>query len=122
MIPSEVGLTRTFFMISGILNAVFASGWIVYTLIFGLFTCGIGCLFGILPVINIITCVLDFIAYTRLNNLDKSGTFNSIQFASVFDIITFITGNPASGIFGILNIVNLNKPEFKNFLVEKGIY
>jgi hypothetical protein len=75
-----------------------------------------------LPVINILTCVLDFIAYTRLNNLDKTGTFNSIQFASIFDFITFLTGNPASGIFGILNIVNMNKPEFKNFLVEKGIY
>jgi len=120
--PSEVNLAKTFFLISGILNAVFGAGWIVYTIIFGLFTCGIGCLFGFLPVINILTSVLDFIAYTRLNNLDKTGTYNSIQFASIFDIITFITGNPVSGIFGIINIVNLNKDEFKNFLVERGIY
>jgi len=120
--PSDVNLTKTFFLISGILNAVFGAGWIVYTLIFGLFTCGIGCLFGVLPVVNVISCVLDFIAYTRLNNLDRGGTYSSIQFASIFDIITFITGNPVSGIFGIINIVNMNKDEFKNFLVERGIY
>jgi polyferredoxin len=120
--PGDVNLTKTFFLISGILNGIFGISWIVYTIIFGLFTCGIGCLFGFLPVINFLTCVLDIIAYSRLNNLDRAGTFNSIQFASIFDIVTFITGNPASGIFGIINIINMNKPEFKNFLVEKGIY
>lgn len=122
MIPSEINLTRTFLLISGIINAVFGAGWIVYTLFLGLFTCGIGCLFGVLPVINIVTCALDFIAYNKLNNLDRTGTYDSIQYAAIFEIVTFLTGNPASGIFGILNIVNLNKTEFRSFLTERGIY
>ncbi len=120
--PNELNLTKTFFLISGIINSVFAVGWVIYTLIIGVFSCGIGCLFGVLPVLNIIAAVLDFIGYNRLSRLDTPGTYNSIQFASIFDIITFLTGNPVSGIFGIINLVNLNNESVKNYLVSKGIY
>lgn len=121
-IVEQINLTKTFFLVSAIVNLVFALGWIIYVVIFGLFTCGLMCLFGIIPVINVIACVMDFIAYNKLNGLDQRGTYNTLQFASIFDIITILSGNPASMIFGILTLINIGNPEMKNYFVSRGIY
>jgi hypothetical protein len=118
----QLNLIKIFSLISAILNILFALGWIFYTIFAGVITCGIACLFGIIPVINIIACIMDFISYTKLNNLNQSGTFSTVQFAAIFDIITFLSGNIASMIFGIIAIIYLNNPETKNYLVQKGIY
>ncbi|MCI0449387.1 MAG: hypothetical protein L0Y79_06325 [Chlorobi bacterium] len=104
------------------MNLLFAIGWIIYTIVLGTFSCGIGCLFGIIPVINIIACVMDFIAYNKLNSQNHTGTYSSVQFAAIFDIVTIITGNAASMIFGIIGLVYLNNGELKNYMVQKGIY
>jgi len=118
----QLNLLRIFFLISGILNILFAVTWIFYTILGGLVTCGIGCLFGAFPVISIIACVMDFIVYNKLNRLDRSGTYSSLQFAAVFDIITILTGNVASMVFGIVALVFMNNEEVKKFMVDKGIY
>lgn len=118
----QLNLARTFFLVSAIINIVFGIGWMIYTVIFGIFTCGIMCLFGIIPVINIVACIMDFIAYNKLNGMDQRGTYGTVQFAAIFDIITIITGNLASMIFGILILINMSSPEMKNYFVEKGIY
>jgi len=118
----QINLLKIFSLISAMLNILFAIGWIVYTILGGIVTCGIACLFGIIPVINIIACVMDFISYNKLNNLNQSGTYSSVQFAAIFDIITFISGNIASMIFGIIALTYLNNAELKNYMVQKGIY
>ncbi len=118
----QLNLLRNFYLISGILNGLLAFGWSGYTLIGGLVTCGLGCLFGAFPVINIIACVMDFIAYSRLNNMNRSGTYSTLQFASIFDIISILTGNVVSMIFGIIGIVYLNNEGLKNEMKQKGIY
>ena len=118
----QLNLLKIFFLISGILNILFALSWIFYTLIGGLITCGIACLFGAIPVINIIACVMDFISYNKLNRMDITGTYSTIQFASVFDILTILSGNVASMVFGIFGLVFLNNEETKTYLKEKGVY
>lgn len=118
----QINLLKTFALISAILNILFGFGWLIYTIIGGLITCGFGCLFGVIPVINIIACVMDFISYNKLNEMNKTGTYSSVQFSSIFDIITILTGNIASMIFGIIGLVFLNNTEVKNYLAEKGIY
>lgn len=118
----QINLLKTFFIISAIINVLFAVGWIIYTIFGGILTCGIMCLFGVIPVINIIACVMDFIAYNKLNGLNQTGTYGSVQFAAIFDIVTLLTGNPASMTFGIVALVFLSNPEVKNFMVQKGIY
>jgi len=120
--PEQLNLLRTFAIISAVLNILYAIGWIIYTILGGLVTCGIGCLFGIVPVINIIACVMDFVAYNKLNSQNQTGTYSSVQFAAIFDIVTIITGNVASMIFGIIGLVYLNNGELKNYMVQKGIY
>jgi hypothetical protein len=118
----QLNLLKIFYLISGLINVFFALGWSGYTFIGGLVTCGIGCLFGAFPIINIIACVMDFIAYSRLNRMDRSGSYSSLQFASIFDIITILTGNAASMAFGIVGIIFLNNEEVKQYMKDKGIY
>ena len=120
--PSELQTSKTFFLISGIVNILVLLGWGGTTIFTGLVTCGIGCLFGVVPIINIVSCILDFMAYSKLNNLDTPGTYKSLQFASILEIVTILTGNIVSLIFGVINLNNLNSIAVKNFLNEKGIY
>lgn len=122
MIPSEISTAKTFFLISAILNLLFALGMGAYGIGLGLFSCGIGCLILFIPVINIISCIMDFIAYNKLNALNQPGTFNSIQFAAIMEIVTILTGNFISMIFGIITLVNLNNNNVQTYLRERGIY
>ncbi len=118
----QLNLLKIFFLISAILNILFGITWVIYTIVGGIISCGIGCLFGIFPVVNIIACVMDFVAYNKINNQNKTGTYSSIQFAAIFDIITIITGNIVSMVFGVIGLVFLTNPEVRAYLQQKGIY
>jgi prepilin signal peptidase PulO-like enzyme (type II secretory pathway) len=120
--PSQLSTSKIFFLISAIINLAYALILSAYAAITGLFTCGIGCFLFIIPIINIVSCVMDFISYNKLNTLNQPGTFSSMQFAAIMDIVTVITGNPISMIFGIINLIYLNDQKVKAFLIEKGIY
>ncbi len=122
MSNDQLNLLKIFYLISAILNILYALGWSGYTLIGGLITCGFGCIFGAIPVINIIACVMDFVAYNRLNRMNRSGSYSTLQFASIFDIITILTGNFASMIFGIIGIVYLGNEDLKKSMRDSGIY
>jgi polyferredoxin len=118
----KINLMRTFFLISAILNLITAIVWFLYTILGGLVSCGIGCIMGFLPAISIIATVMDFIAYNKLNVQNKTGTYSSVQFAAIFDIISILTGNIVSMVFGILNLMFLNEEETRNYLIQRGIY
>lgn len=120
--PSELQTAKTFFLVSGILNILGFLGWGTSTVIGGIATCGAGCLVGFLPVINIVSCIMDFIAYNKLNSLNLKGTFGTVQTAAIFQIVTILTGNIVSFIFGIITLNNLSKEPVKTFLQEKEIY
>lgn len=120
--PSELNTAKIFFLISGILNALAVAGWGGTTILGGISTCGIGCVLGFLPVINLVACILDFIAYSKLNNLNQPGTAGSVKNAAIMDIVTILTGNVVSLIFGILNLQYINQPHVDNYLRERNIY
>ncbi|MBK6507595.1 MAG: hypothetical protein IPG02_18600 [Ignavibacteria bacterium] len=120
--PSELQTAKTFFLVSGIINILGFLGWGTSTVIGGAFSCGLGCIVGILPVLNIISSIMDFIAYNKLNTLNRTGTYSTIQTASVFQIVTILTGNVVSFVFGIINLNNIGRDSIKLFLQERGIY
>ncbi|MFZ1321006.1 MAG: hypothetical protein WAT71_05575 [Ignavibacteria bacterium] len=113
---------KTFFLVSAIINILGFLGWGTSTVIGGVFTCGLGCLMGFLPIINIVSSIMDFIAYNKLSNLNQKGTYGTVQTAATFQIVTILTGNVVSFIFGIIILNNLSNEENKNFLKEKDIY
>jgi hypothetical protein len=120
--PSELQTSKTFFLVSGIINILAFFGWGTSTIVGGAFSCGLGCIIGILPVINIIGCILDFIAYNKLNTLNRTGTYGTIQTAAVFQIVTIMTGNVVSFVFGIITLNSIGSDAIRNFLQERGIY
>lgn len=120
--PSELQTAKTFFLVSGIINILGFLGWGTSTVVGGAFSCGLGCIVGILPVLNIISSILDFIAYNKLNTLNRTGTYGTIQTAAVFQIVTILTGNIVSFIFGIITLNNIGRDSIRTFLQERGIY
>ena len=119
--PNDLSTSKTFFMISGIVNILAFLGWGTNTVITGIFTCGFGCLLGVIPIVNAIGAVMDFMAYNKLNSLNQPGTYTTCNNAAIMQIVTMVSGNIVSMIFGILNLQYLGKEENKNYLKEKGI-
>jgi hypothetical protein len=124
--PSQLKTVKTFFLTSGIVNILILLGWSGGSLIGGLagsvFTCGLSCLLVFVPLINIAAYIMDFIAYNKLNGLDKTDTFKTIQFAAILDIVSILSGNIISLIFGIITLSYISEPEVSAFLREKEIY
>jgi hypothetical protein len=120
--PSELQTIKTFFLVSAIVNILVFLGWGGTAIFSGLVTCGIGCLLGIVPLINVGCCIMDFIAYNKLNNLNSLDTFKTMQFAAILEIITILSSNVVSMIFGIITLNYLNNENVIKFLKEKGIY
>lgn len=122
MIPSEINTAKTFFLVSAILNILFALGLGVWSFFLGAFSCGIGCIAFIAPAINIVSCVMDFIAYNKLNTLDRSGTLNTMQTAAIWEIVTILTGNVVSMVFGIITLSYIGNQNVRTYLTERKIY
>ena len=119
---NQLNVLKTLFLISAILNLICTIVWLGNAIIGTFAFCGLGCVIGVLPVINSIACFLDFNVYNRLKNMNKSGTYNAIKFAAIFDIITIITFNITSLIFGIIALVQINTDEVKQEMTSRGIY
>lgn len=118
----NINTMKSFFLISGILNGIAFISWGGYTIISGLVICGLGCIFGILPAISLIASIMDFIAFSKVNSLNKTGTYGSAKFAAIFDIVTILTGNIISMVFGIMCLSYLNDPQMKEYMQQRGIY
>ena len=120
--PSQLHTAKTFFIISGITNILVLLGWSGGSIFGGLLTCGAGCLLLFVPIVNVAACILDFLAYGKLNSLDKTDTFKTMQFAAILDIVSVLSGNIISLIFGIMILNYLSETDVITFLKEKGIY
>lgn len=122
MFPAELQLSKTFYLISGILNLISTIVWASYIIIVGISTCGIACLFGFLPVINLISCIMDFWAFQKLKNLNMTKTYSTMQLAAILEIATILTANIVSFVFGILNLSHIKKENVQAYLKQTGIY
>lgn len=120
--PPELQTARTLYFVSFITNIVFAVGWFFYIFLLGIGTCGFGCLFIFIPIINVVSAVYDFMAYQRLSSLNYPQTFSTLQTAAILEIVSILTVNALSHVFGIITLIQINKEEVKTFLKEKGIY
>lgn len=119
---NQLNVLKTLFLVSGILNGITAIVWIANTILGAVAFCGLGCVVGVLPVVSVIACIFDFMVYNRLDKMHKTGTYNTIKFAAIFDIIAILTLNITSTVFGIIALVMISKPEVKQEMVNRGIY
>lgn len=119
---NQLNTLKTLFLISAILNGITAVVWLGNTVLGAVAFCGLGCVVGVFPVISTIACVMDLVTYNRLNKMNRTGTYKTIQFAAIFDIIAILTWNITSTVFGIIALVMISKPEVKQEMVNRGIY
>lgn len=116
------GIIKILFLVSGILNLLTALSWMMLTVIGTVSTIFLGCGGFIVTVISIAACIFDFICYNRLNKMNKSGTYRTIQIAAILDILVIFTLNITSVVFGIIILVKLSKPETRQELIQSGTY
>ncbi len=113
--PGKLQTCRTLFLVSGIINALACLIWLFSASSIALLTCGLGCVLYAAPILNIISCVFDFMAYARFNNLSYPGTENLLRNSAIIEIVTILTSNGISMIIGIINLVFLNDVEVKKY-------
>lgn len=120
--PSELRTSKVLYLISSIINILYAGLSLIGAMIFGAFTCGCGCTTIIVSIFCTVVAVIDYIAFDKLNNLDQPNTYNTLQTAAILEIITILTGNMIVMVFGIINLVHLQRQDVKEFLINKNIY
>lgn len=109
---------RTYYMVSGIANAVAAvigTGWVV---IFGASTCGIGCVFIVFPAINVAVLIFDFMAMGKLQEPPTPEVFSFLKLTSVLDIVACFAVVPL--VMGVLNLQILGRPEIQGHFNSGG--
>ena len=99
---------KTFYLVSCITNGVVFLIGTIWVLVAGVATCGIGCLLIVFPLINLTGMILDILAMGRLGGPPSSGAYSFLRFVSIFDILCWAI---VPVIMGILNLMNLAKPE-----------
>lgn len=113
--PADIGMLRTFFIISLVVNAIATLAWLVSTILGGMATCGIGCLLIVIPVVTGAALTLDAMALQKFNRPDaKTGSF--LRTAAIMDIVAGAVGMSAVPlVMGILCLIQLGKPESQNY-------
>lgn len=110
---------KTYYLVSAISNGVGVLLWGTYGILFGLATCGIGCLFLVLPIINLTVMILDIMAMGKVEQAPTPQAYSFLKFTAIADIVACFILVPL--IMGILNLQNLGKPEvYAYFNPEPG--
>jgi hypothetical protein len=110
--------SRTYFMVSGIANAVvFMIGAVSVTMA-GVATCGLGCLFIVLPLINVTVMIFDFIAISKIQQPPSPSNYSFLKMAAIFDMFSCAAIVPL--IMGILNLQLLGRPDVHAYFHQGG--
>jgi len=112
-IEAALGSLKTYYLISGIANAVAMVVGTVAIVIGGAMTCGVGCLLLFLPLINIVVMVFDFVASSKVSQAPSAKTYSFLRTASILDIVACFAVIPL--IMGILSLQILGKPEVRRY-------
>jgi len=99
---------KTFYLVSCITNGIVFLLLTIWVVLVGAATCGIGCLFIVFPLINLTGMILDILAMRQLGQPPSSSVYSFLRFVSIFDILCWAL---VPVIMGILNLLNLAKPE-----------
>jgi hypothetical protein len=100
---------KTYFLVSAIANAVAIVVGGISVLLTGLATCGIGCVFIFLPLINTTVMVFDIIAYSKASEPPSPEIYSFLRMAAILDLLACFFLVPL--VMGILNLQILGRPE-----------
>jgi hypothetical protein len=111
MEPMEVTCNnlRTHFMIAAIANGVGFIAGCIGVVVGGVASCGIGCLFFFLPLVNVAVMIFDILAMSKVAQPPSPKTYSFLKMVSIFDLFACFAVVPL--IMGVLNLQILGKPE-----------
>lgn len=108
-----------FYLVSGIANALALVIGLFWVLVAGLTTFGCGCILIVLPMINAVVMVFDFMAYSRLDLPPSPDTFSFLRLVAVLDILACFAIVPL--VMGVLSLVTLGKPEIYAYFMGESV-
>ncbi len=103
---SELGTAlqnlKTYYLVSGIANALafLIGSFAVVT--FGILTFGCGCIFIVLPFINCVVMVFDFVAFSRVAQPPDPAAYALLRTTSILDLVAGFAVVPL--VMGLLNL------------------
>ncbi len=100
---------KTYYLISGIANALAFLIGTFAVVIFGIVTFGCGCVFIVLPFINAVVMVFDFVAFSRVAQPPDPAAYSLLRAASILDVVAGFVVVPL--VMGLLNLQILARPE-----------
>lgn len=104
---------NNYFLVSTIGNAVGIVVGLAGVFVLGATTCGLGCLFLFLPLINVLAMVLDILAIQRLQLPPSPQNYDFLKTAAIVDIVAFFALIPM--VTGILNLTTLGRKEVYDY-------
>lgn len=114
--PQDVGMIRVFVLVALITNALATVFWIASTVVGGLASCGIGCLFIFVPAITAAAVAFDAVTLNKMNQPPSAGVASALQTSAIGDIIAGVVGMSfVPLVMGILILVFLQKPEVSRY-------
>jgi hypothetical protein len=90
-------------------NIIFLFAYEIIALVVGIGTYGVFCFLVFLPVLNVISLIMDLRAYFKMKNPVPDQIISTLQFTAILEIGTTATGNIISLITGVLILTNLEK-------------
>src|SRR5437763_372219 len=107
--PFNAKKIRKLLVISMMGNIIFILAYEILAVIVGIGTYGVFCFLVFLPILNILSLIMDIRAYFKLKNPDPEKIIGTLQFTSILEIGTTATGNIISLVTGVLIMTNLKK-------------
>lgn len=87
---SQAALTvqniRTYTLIAGIANAVATILGTIGVLAAGISTFGCGCIFIVFPILHLLACIIDFLAYSRMGQPPTAAIYSTARTSAITDL------------------------------------
>jgi hypothetical protein len=112
---SQIELTlknvQTYSLVAGIANAVATILGILAVIGVGVSTFGCGCVFIVFPIISLVVAIIDFIAYSRMNQPPTPQIYSFVKASAVFDCVACFALVPL--VMGIMKLQLLGTEEVR---------
>jgi hypothetical protein len=116
MVPAQTNLRRTrYTLIAGIANAVATILGTIAVVAAGVSSFGCGCIFIVFPLLHLLACVIDFLAYTRLGQPPTAAVYSIARTSAIMDLASGFAIVPL--IMGIMKLQLLGSQPVREYFM-----
>ena len=104
---------RTYSLIAGIANGVATILGTIAVFAAGVSTLGCGCVLIVFPILHLVACAIDFLAYARLGDAPTAATYSTAKTSAILDLASGFAIVPL--IMGIMKLQLLGTEEIRAY-------